>query len=146
MPVITEEFKPRLYIDSHTKTPEFAYIPKVTVFVKVDGKLYPFKIEAIVDSGASRNLFPAEILTSLGIELVNGKKRSHFGIGDREVVAYIHKVEIIIGNQIIKTEIDFSAEHKPHLLGVEKFFEYFDSINFNMEKLQVELSYSTKKN
>ena len=145
MPIIKEEFKPQYYIDPITKKIDLSYQPKVTIFVKVQGDLYPFKILAFVDSGATRNLFPAELLTLLNIKLVNGRKKMHFGIGGAEVTSYTHEAEILIGGYIIETEIDFSEEHKPYILGIEKFFYFFDYINLNMKLNQTELGYSNKK-
>jgi hypothetical protein len=146
MPLITEPFKPLWYVDKVTKQFELSYLPKITIFVKVSGQLYPFKIEAFVDSGAVRNLFPADILDPLNIQLESGKKKFHYGIGEIEVLSYIHKAEILVGGRTIQTEIDFSRDHKPPLLGIKQFFDFFDSVNFNMERSQLELHYSTKKN
>jgi aspartyl protease len=148
MPVIVEPFKPIFHVDKVTKRFDLTYLPKVTIMVKVEGQLYPFPIEAFVDSGATRNLFPADTLKALNIPLDNGKKKIHYGIGGIEVTSYIHQAEIIIGadRYAIKTDIDFSSNHKPPLLGMAKFFDFFDSVNFNMERSQLELRYGTKKN
>lgn len=145
MPIIKEEFKPQFYIDPVTKKPDLTYVPKVTIFIKVQGQLYPFKIDAFVDSGATRNLFPAELLKLLNIKLENGRRKKHIGIGDIELTSYTHEAEILISGYSFKTEIDFSKDHKPPLLGIEKFFDYFDQVNFNMERSQLELSYTAKK-
>jgi hypothetical protein len=146
MPLITEPFKPHWHVDKVTKHIELSYLPKITIFVKVGGQLYPFKIGAFVDSGAIRNLFPADILDLLNIQLESGKKKFHYGIGGVELLSYIHKAEILVSGRTLQTEIDFNRDHKPPLLGIKQFFEFFDSVNFDMERSQLELRYSTNKN
>ena len=60
--------------------------PKATILVKVHRQLYPYTIEAFVDSGATRNLFPADVLTYLHIPVDNGQKKIHYGIGGVNVM------------------------------------------------------------
>ena len=146
MPVFTEPFQLLPIYDEGTKTFGWIHQPKVTIMVKAHGQLYPYIIEAFADSGATRNLFPADILTYLHIPVDNGRKKMHHGIGGVNVMSYTHTADILIGGITIPTEIDFGLNHKPALLGIDKFFEFFDSVNFNMERSQLELRYSTKKN
>lgn len=141
MPIIKAPFKPQVGYNPFTKAVEIVLQPKIPIFMKINGMLYPFKIEPHVDSGATRNLFPADPLDSLGIKLENKRKRIHFGIGGHEVISYTHDVEILIDNYKFMTEIDFSRKHKPPLLGVESFFAFFDYVNFNMFERQLELKY-----
>lgn len=140
MPIIKVKFRPQIV--THPASGKFEgiiYQPKIPLFLSIHGKLYPYKIEPFVDSGATRNLFPAEILDSLKIKLKNKNKRIHYGIGGKEVVSYTHEVKILIENYHFYTEIDFSREHKPPLLGLESFFRYFEYVNFNMLDYQLEL-------
>lgn len=141
MPIIRSDFKPNVFLDPISKEFEFIYLPKITIFIKINGILYPFKIDAYVDSGATRNLFPADILKSLNIKLENNRKKIHYGIGEKEVVSYTHDVEILVDKYRISTEIDFSKDHKPHLLGIDKFFNFFDQVTFNMADRKLELAY-----
>lgn len=144
MAVVRYSFKPQVGLNPITKIIEIIFQPKIPIFLRVNSLLYPFRIEPHVDSGATRNLFPADPLDSLGIELENNRKRKHFGIGGHEVVSYTHEVEILIDNYSFTTEIDFSRDHKFPLLGVEGFFKFFDSIHFNMNNKQLELYYRLK--
>jgi hypothetical protein len=75
MPVITERFQTLPIYDKGTNSFALIHQPKVTIFIKVHGQLYPYTIEAFVDSGATRNLFPADVLTSLQIPVDNGQKK-----------------------------------------------------------------------
>jgi hypothetical protein len=148
MPLIKYPFQPQLEYDPLTKKATGIILqPKIPIFIKVNGILHIFKIEPHVDSGATRNLFPADPLDSLGIKLENSRKRVHIGIGEHQLVSYTHEVEIVIDKfYSFTTEIDFSRDQRAPLLGVESFFRFFDQVNFNMERSQLEISYSTKKN
>ncbi len=141
MSVIKRNFVPGVFQKPVSKEIELVFQPKVIIFIKINDILYPFKIDAYVDSGAVRNLFPADSLKYFDIKLNNGRRRIHFGIGDKEVVSYTHDVQILIDNYRINTEIDFSTDHKPHLLGTDKFFKFFDRVSFNMAERVLELTY-----
>ena len=142
MPIIKFPFQPQLEYDPFAKKiVGVIYQPKVPIFLKMNGTLYPFKLEPHVDSGATRNLFPADPLISLGITLENKRKRVHYGIGGKEVISYTHDAEILIDKYSFITEIDFSRNHKPPLLGVEGFFQFFEHVHFNMIEEQLELKY-----
>lgn len=132
MPVIKRDFVPGVFQDPVTNEIELVFQPKVTIFIKID---------AYVDSGAVRNLFPADPLKYFNIKLDNGRKRIHYGIGEKEVVSYTHDVQILIDKFRINTEIDFSIQHKPHLLGTDRFFKFFDRVSFNMTEKSLELTY-----
>ncbi len=145
MSIIKVAFQPQIVINPVSGRFEgIIYQPKIPIFLSVNGKLFPYKIAPFVDSGATRNLFPAEVLDSLAIKLENNKKRIHYGIGGKEVIAYTHEVKILIENYQFFTEIDFSRKHKPPLLGIESFFRHFEYVNFNMSDQQLELKPITK--
>jgi hypothetical protein len=91
MPVITEPFQTLPVYDKATNRYAWIHQPKVTILVKVHGQLYPYTIEAFVDSSATRNLFPADVLTYLHIPVDNGQKKIHYGIGGITVVSYTHE-------------------------------------------------------
>lgn len=145
MPIIKVAFQPQLVINPSGVYEGIIYQPKIPIIVSIYGKLFPYKIGSFVDSGATRNLFPAEILESIKIKLENNKKRIYFGIGGKEVISYTHKVKIFIDKYHFSTEIDFSREHKPPLLGIESFFRHFEYVNFNMLDQQLELKSLTRK-
>lgn len=143
MPIVKFPFQPQVEYDPFIKKiVGIVYQPKVPIFLKINGVLYPFRLEPHVDSGATRNLFPSDPLDSLSIKLENGHKRLHLGIGGHEVISYTHEVEILIDNYSFVTEIDFSRKHKPPLLGIESFFSFFDYVHFNMLDKQLELKYT----
>ena len=143
MPVVKYPFKPQPISDTSGKNlVTIVWQPKIPIFLKINGILYPFKLEPFVDSGATRNLFPADPLDSFGIKLENEQKRIHYGIGGYEVISYTHEVEIIVDKYRFTTEIDFSRRHKPPLLGVDGFFRFFDSVFFDMINHQLVLKYN----
>lgn len=141
MSIIKRDFVPGVFQDPVSKKIEFTFQPKITIFLKINDILYPFRIDAYVDSGAVRNLFPADPLKYFNIKLDNGRERIHYGIGDKEVISFTHDVQILVGEFRINTEIDFSNKHKPHLLGTDKFFKFFDRVTFNMKNKSLELAY-----
>ena len=146
MPIVKYPFKPQMVLDQSTKKlEEIVWQPKIPIFIKINDMLYPYKIEPHVDSGATRNLFPADPLETLGIKLENSRKRTHIGIGGYELVSYTHEVVILVDKYSFVTEIDFSRNHKPPLLGVECFFKFFDYVHFDMNNHQLELKYSLGK-
>ncbi len=53
MAVITESFQLLPIYDEGTKTFGWIHQPKVTIMIKAHGQLYPYIIEAFVDSGTS---------------------------------------------------------------------------------------------
>jgi hypothetical protein len=75
MPVITERFQTLPIYDKGTNSFAWIHQPKVTILVKALGLLYPYTVEAFVDSGATRNLFPADVLSYLHIPVDNGQKK-----------------------------------------------------------------------
>lgn len=90
-------------------------------------------MQALVDSGSDRNLFPAQIGEYLGIDVKSGDKKSIGGIGNYELIAYTHKVKILVAGKIIDTEVDFSYDHnqKIPLLGRNGFFDSYKDVVFN---------------
>lgn len=146
MSIIKVAFQPQIEVDPFSGDIKgIIYQPKIPIIISVYGKLYRYKIEPFVDSGATRNLFPAEILDSLKIKLENNKKRIHYGIGGKQVISYTHKVKIFLVKYHFSTEIDFSREHRAPLLGVESFFRHFEYVNFNMLDQQLELKPISRK-
>lgn len=94
---------------------------------------------ALVDSGATRNLLPAAFGEQVGINVRKGKATKILGIGNKEIIAFSHKIKIYLGLNSFETDADFSSEQDIPLLGREGFFNLFQSItfdeNFRMLKL-----------
>lgn len=95
---------------------------------------------ALIDSGAGRNLFPAELGELVGISIRKGKAVDIRGIGDVEIKGFTHKIKIYIGTTGFHTEADFSCEQQVPLLGRDGFFHFFRSVTFQENEKVVKLT------
>lgn len=87
-------------------------------------------IEALVDSGSDRNLFPAQIGEAIGINFRKVKPIFITGIGDKIIKAFPCRIKIFIGTDIYDTDADFSFEQRAPLLGRQGFFNLFNGLKF----------------
>lgn len=126
------------YVAEDLKTGKKVEIFRPTVPVIIVYKSKPsWDFQALIDSGSDRNLFPASIGESVGIDVKSGNLRPIRGIGDHDIPAYTHKVKILIGPCNFEAEIDFSYEQKMPLLGRDGFFDAFKDISFNQKAKKV---------
>lgn len=97
-------------------------------------------IQAIVDSGADRNVFPAVIAENVGLKVKKGKKRPTIGVGGKRFDCYSHEFYIHINGVKIKAEIDFHYEpQQTPILGRKGFFNHFKTVTFNEKDRTVTL-------
>lgn len=89
--------------------------------------------DALVDSGSDRNLLPANIGESIGINFRKYKPLFISGIGNSQIKAFPVKIKIFVGNSSYETEADFSYEQKAPLLGRDGFFNLFKGLRFREE-------------
>jgi len=111
--------------------------PKVLVWISV-GKKHSRIFHALVDSGSDRNLFPAGLGESIGLDIKSGKERPIYGIGNAKLTAYGHNVLLHLGSGEFKTIVDFSYEQNMPLLGRRGFFDIFKRVEFRERKREVE--------
>lgn len=91
-------------------------------------------VNALVDSGSDRNLFPKSWGDILGINFRKIKPVKIFGIGGSGIIAYPSTINIWIDNKKYETEADFSPEQQTPLLGRQGFFNLFKEIIFEENK------------
>lgn len=139
MPVISFDYLPRPYVSKNKLIA--IYTPIIPIRLSANYRIYPYSINCLLDSGADFNLLPADIGEELGLKITKGKKVEHLGIGNIGIVAYRHPAKLFIKNYMLKTEIDFSYDHKIPLLGRHGFFAFFKRVTFNEENLRVDLEY-----
>lgn len=96
---------------------------------------------ALIDSGSDRNLFPAEIAESIGVNVKKGKSAYIAGIGTSMLNAYTHEMLIYINNQPFRVEIDFCYGHGKPLLGRFGFFNLFSAVIFKETERTVEIKF-----
>ncbi len=91
-------------------------------------------IDALVDSGADRNLFPLSFATDfLGLNFKKTKPVIIRGIGNAIVEAYPGKLNLWVAGQKFQTDADFSASHNLPILGRNGFFNLFSNISFDLD-------------
>lgn len=98
-------------------------------------------IDALVDSGSDRNLFPYRLGEIIGINFKKIKPTFIYGIGNSKLKAYPAKINIWVDNKKYATEADFCHEQQTLLLGRSGFFNLFKLLSFDEKKsfLEIEL-------
>lgn len=107
------------------------YIP-IRVSIHHGNPTYP--INAMVDSGSDRNLFPKQLGDILGINFKKIKPVKISGIGNQEITAFTSKINIWIDDRKYESEADFSPEQRTLLLGRQGFFNLFKEVVFEENK------------
>lgn len=88
-------------------------------------------VDALVDSGSDKNLFPKQCGDFLGINFKKKKVIQIFGIGGVEINAYTSDINIWINGTKYTTEADFSDQQQTPLLGRLGFFNLFKEVIFD---------------
>lgn len=97
--------------------------------------------EVLIDSGADRCIFDAEIGKILGIDIEKGKKDFVAGLSGKSEPYYIHPVVITVGGYNFSIEAGFKHGYIwPYsIVGQIGFFNNFIT-KFNYRKAEIELS------
>lgn len=141
MPIIRFEYTPEVFIHPKTEKVAYQYRPFIEVRLCYKYHLNKYLVKCLLDSGADRNLFPAEWGKTVRINIEKGEKVKHYGIGDKDLIAFRHIIKLYIGSYSFNTSADFSYEQKFPLLGREDFFKYFKQIVFFEKEHLVRLKY-----
>lgn len=124
-------YLPRPIINPRTKQQEEIFTPYVPIMLSVShGNPSPL-IDALVDSGSDRNLFPMQLGQLLGINFKKINPKIIHGIGNIQIKAYTSKINIWVHNKKYATEADFSLEQQTLLLGRQGFFNLFKKVTFD---------------
>lgn len=70
------------------------YRPYVPIMFSYAHRIIPRAVSCLVDSGSDINLFPAELGEQIDIPIKKGKLVPVFGIGQKELINYRHKVKL----------------------------------------------------
>ncbi|MBI4678098.1 MAG: retroviral-like aspartic protease [Elusimicrobia bacterium] len=114
------------------------YIP-VGIVSAATGQI--FDCYALIDSGASASLFPADVARAIGIDPVeNDAGEPFFGISAQKAMGYPHPVFLKIGGHGFATTIYFSpmSAQETLLLGMRGFFDLF-TVKIDTKKERIEL-------
>lgn len=113
--------------------------PLIPVRIGYKYNLFRNPINALLDSGSDRNLFPSYVGEEIGIRIKKGKYQNVGGIGGVGIKAFTHPVKIFVGSHSFETFIDFSYEQQVPILGRIGFFNYFDKVIFKEKKRVIEI-------
>lgn len=84
------------------------------------------RFEALLDSGASRCIFHADLGTAIGFEVKKGEVEETYGISGKPTLLYIHKISLYVAAQIITIVGGFSYDIPlAGVLGRRGFFDNF---------------------
>jgi len=112
----------------------FGRVFRPVITAEVKGKDEWKTFIGYVDSGADISIAPKSFGKALGLPLSKNLKEVK-GIGDARVPISIHKVDMKIGNVVLKVNFAIALIEKiPYVLGRADVFKFF-SINFR-EKLK----------
>ena len=124
-------YLPRPVINQKTGKREEVFTPFVPVMVSINHANPTHPIDALVDSGSDRNLFPLQLGNLLGINFKKIKPKIIYGIGNIKVKAFTSKINIWLDNTKYSSEADFSLEQQVLLLGRRGFFDLFRKVTFS---------------
>lgn len=106
--------------------------PIIPINLINQGTGYSFDTDALVDCGASKNLFPASIAKEIGIEDIAdtevGRNELFGGIAGQKVTGYPHRLTLEVGSAYhFETLIYFikDMEQEIPILGIKGFLDHF---------------------
>lgn len=141
MSVIRFDYTPAVFINPKTQKISYVYRPLIDVRLCYKHNLGKNLVGCLLDSGADKNLFPASWGESVNITVKKGELVRHYGIGNKDLVGYRHKIKLFVGSFSFEAYADFSFEQGFPLLGREGFFKYFKQVIFNEDGRFVKLEY-----
>ncbi|MEK7637020.1 MAG: aspartyl protease family protein [Patescibacteria group bacterium] len=122
------------------------YRPVVAVEIERAGVTVSY--EVLVDSGADRNIFDAQLAEIMGFDVTGGRRHEVAGITGDVRTYYIHPVTMIIGGSWrFKTEAGFMPDMGSQAHGVVGqigFFEFF-KVTFDHAAKRIELKRTFEK-
>ncbi|MBI4095188.1 MAG: hypothetical protein HY435_03280 [Candidatus Liptonbacteria bacterium] len=115
--------------------------PYIPVYLRSDGTRTRSPYFALLDSGADRVLFPADLAIEVGIEdIETGNLEPTIGIGNQRVDVYYHPLilQVLGDTRALSTDVGFSTGITLPILG-RSFFRHFKAVIFAEAKEEVEL-------
>jgi len=133
------DYKFRYFQSPREQNGKVVYVPIPLIDIVINYKRgQMLNLLALVDSGASVNLFPASLGEKLGINIRKGKKHKIAGIGDIQIESFFHEgVGIFVEGHKIETNAFFSYQQQIPLLGQNGFFDKCDKISFKRKEEEI---------
>lgn len=135
------------YLKFPTKEPGKKWISRPIIPVVLFGPKGSVIVDALIDSGADRCLFHADLGREIGLELEKGEKESFGGIEGGRIPAFLHKIQIQILGMDKEVEVLAGFAAAPGvfaILGQEGFFDAF-RIKFEKDHNVVEITPAKKR-
>ena len=80
-----------------------------------------------VDSGADISIIPREHGELFGHNVKKGRKIRLKGVGPEHISAYVHKMDLLIGNHEIELDVAIAENNEvPKILGRKVVFDLFE--------------------
>lgn len=119
----------------------FALRPIIPIFFRIPKSGRKIGYEALVDSGADYNIFPAQVAEIMGLDITRGRLDIFAGVGGGKYRAYFHPVKMCIGEWEYDTDCAFSYDVAPWGYGVLGQRGFFDraAVRFNYQKEEIEI-------
>ena len=89
------------------------------------------RFEALIDSGASRCIFHADIGKAVGLDVQKGEQEETFGISGKASPIWLHRVSLYVAGDIIDVKAGFSYEIP--LAGVLGRLGFFDTYKITFD-------------
>jgi hypothetical protein len=134
------------YIKTPQAYPIKKWLSRPLIPVIILGPKSNIEILALIDSGADKCLFNAQIGREIGLEVEKGKPETFMGIEGGRLIAYVHKIKLqVVGiENIIEIEAGFvDSPAADAILGQEGFFDAF-KIKFEKDHNIIEITPSKK--
>lgn len=102
------------------------FAPRIRIPLEIVGQNIPYRIEAVLDTGAFISIFNCSILGSIGInDVTTGRAMPFESAEGRTAQGFIHDVQIAIWGTQLTIPVGFvpTWPDVSHLLGMEGFLE-----------------------
>jgi hypothetical protein len=134
------------YIKIPQADPTKKWLSRPLIPVIIFGPKSNIEVLALIDSGADKCLFNAQIGREIGLEVEKGKPETFMGIEGGRLIAYVHKIKLqVVGiENIIEIEAGFvDSPAADAILGQEGFFDAF-KIKFEKDHNIIEITPSKR--
>lgn len=94
--------------------------------------------EALIDTGADFCIFPIELASNLGINILKHKAIYFSGVGSEPIRGFIVDVTLSIGKIEVLIKAVFAESGITRILGQKGFFDHFD-VRLSYKKRTIEI-------
>ncbi len=122
------------YLKTPRIDPRKKWISRPIIPIILFGPKGSVRIDALIDSGADRCLFNAQIGKEIGLDLEKGEKEIFSGIEGGKIVAYLHKIQLQIIGIEKRIEITTGFTDAPGVFAILGQDGFFDAFKIKFEK------------